>query len=156
MNKILLTLALLLTAITTPLLGQETNHIKVSPHLELHFNEIVEIVEKNGCNVDWGKIDGVGLAYLLDNIQGQWSPDIDVILISYYFEFPPDEPTTREEKDDLVLLTLAHEIGHSQGLGHIASDKIGLMSPHSRFELDAIRTVGVEQYIIDCFKQLDK
>ena len=104
-------------------------------------------------NVDWSVVESIDLIPLAYNIQGYWSITAKSAMISYYFTFPRYQTLTKEEKDDFILLTLAHEIGHSQGLKHIEPDKIGLMSPHSRFELGVIRgSLGAEQFIINSYK----
>ena len=148
---------LLLTVTTTSSLGQSTSHIKVQKELKPYFNELIEIVEKNDLDVDWGKVDAIILSPLSRGIQGYWSQDGSTIMINYLFIFPSFVELTNDEKDDFILLTLAHEVGHSQGLKHIATDKIGLMSPHSKFELGIIRgSIGAEQFIVNTFKELSK
>ncbi len=149
----LITLLLLLTASSTPSLRQPTAHIEVHEGLKPYMREMERIVEDNDLNVDWGKIEAVTLIPMRRGIQGYWSEEGSTVMLSYYFTFPPFIELTREEKDDFVLLTLAHEIGHSQGLKHIDPEKIGLMSPHSKFELGIIRgSIGAEQFIINTYK----
>lgn len=156
MNKLItLLFILLLTASYSPSLKpkSKTAHIEVHKELKPYMRELVRIVEENKLNVDWDKIQAVELIPLAYNIQGYWSNNASTVMISYYFTFPPYQVLTREEKDDFILLTLAHEVGHSQGLKHIDPDKIGLMSPHSKFELGVIRgSLGAEQFIINTYK----
>tara|TARA_R110000737_G_C14624761_1_gene494662 strand:- start:60360 stop:60860 length:501 start_codon:yes stop_codon:yes gene_type:complete len=148
-----LLLILLLTASYYPSYkASGRNHIAVSEHLQPYYNEFVEIADKNNLEIDWSRIKSVDLVPLAHNIQGYWSRASETVMISYYYTFPMLVTLTKEEKDDLILMTLAHEIGHSQGWKHTNPDHMGLMNPSARFDMTALRGMGAEAYIVICFK----
>jgi len=124
-------------------------HTKLQPFMV----ELTDILEKNNVEVDWSKIQTVTLLPLKDGIQGFWSRDNSTVSINFYVQLPPFESLTAQEQDDFILLILAHEVGHSQGLVHTAADVEGLMNPTSKYDLTAIRENRVEQYIVDGLKQ---
>ncbi|WZE63634.1 hypothetical protein PANI_CDS0115 [Maribacter phage Panino] len=152
MKNILLTLLLLLTVSPTPSFKGSARGVEVHESLKPYFNRLVKLSKEEKLKVDWNNIESIDLAPLSTGVQGVWLPNSDVILISYYFTFPPFQVLTKEEKDDFILLCLAHEVGHSQGLKHIEKGKIGLMSMDSSKDLMVIRSLGVEQYIINTYR----
>lgn len=127
------------------------NHILVDPNLQRVFDRFIDIVDRNDLEVDWSQINGVELAPMLNGVQGFYARHSKAVIINYFFIVPTR--ATRTEKDDLLLLTLAHEIGHSQGWRHIDPDKIGLMNPNGKYDLYIIRgSIGAEQYIVNTYK----
>jgi len=129
------------------------NHIKVDEQLKPYLIRLYKIVKENNLNVDWGKIESADILPLRYGIQGLWSPSSHVVIVSYYIQFPLYSNMTKQEKDDFVLIVLAHEVGHSQGLRHTDGKGIDLMNPTSQHDLAVIRgSIGAEQYIINTFK----
>lgn len=137
----------------SPYIEPNPKEIIVDERIRPYWEDFITLVAENDLNVDWSKINSVGVVPLDYNIQGYWAKSIKSVMVAYYFKFPPVEGLTLKEKDDLILLTLAHEVGHSQGLLHIEKDKVGLMNPHSKYDLLLVRSKnGVRQYIIDAYK----
>jgi len=71
-------------------------------------------MEKNNINIDWGNISSINVVPLKYGTQGIYSRDTKIILIQPY------QIATLSTKayNNLLLVILAHEIGHSQGFNH--------------------------------------
>ena len=111
--------------------------------LKPHYSYIVNLLEKNNIKIDYSKIKNITIAPMKD-FRG-YHAEGGVIIISY-FGFN-NKGTINEE----VILTLAHEIAHSQGLKH-TPNKIGLMFPSDKFDRYFIENKKIDSIIIDTFK----
>jgi len=155
MRKTLLVLSLIILTVLFSSFyfrGRTINHIDTSYPIDPYLNRLHDIVKENDLEVDWRKIETITIVPLRKDILGYWNADSKGILINSYFVFPRFIPLTEQEKDDYILLTLAHEIGHAQGLPHCHKDTMNLMNPSAIFDVKAIRGMGAEQYIINCYK----
>lgn len=93
------------------------------------------------------QINAVVLAPMARGIQGYYLRESKTVIISYGYLLP--KHTTKEEDNDLIFMTLAHEVGHSQGWKHSEAGIIGLMHPDARFDMLIIRGMGAEQFILN-------
>lgn len=126
-------------------------HIKVSPEIMPHFQRLTRLLEANEIYPDYSVINSIEALPLLTGVQGYWSELSGNVILNYYMLFP--KGSTKEERDDLVLLTLAHEIGHSQMWQHIGEDSIGLMNPSAKYDYGIVKgSIGAEQYILNTYK----
>lgn len=126
-------------------------HVKVDKHTKPYFDRFVKLLEENDLEIDWSKVQHIETIPLLQGIQGLYSNHSSTVILSYYMYFPKN--ATEEEKKDLVFLTLAHEIGHSQGWEHIEEDAIGLMNPYNKYDYNIVKgSIGAEQYILNTYK----
>lgn len=151
LTSLLLTAFLLLTFyLGEAQQAKDSDRISVDVNVKPYFDRFVRLMEKNQIPVDYTKISAIELVPLLDNVRGYYGIGSKSVMLNFYFYFEPD--ATQQEMDDLVLITLAHEIGHSQGWVHIDEEVIGLMNPYSRFDLLIVRgSIGAEQYILNTY-----
>lgn len=154
MKNVLFTLfAFLLTVSYSPnFKASERNHIKVHPELQKHYIRFVRLAEANNLNIDWSQIEAVELIPMRTNIQGYYARHSKTVIISYYYSLPLMIKLSKQEVEDIIFLTLAHEIGHSQGLMHVEVGKMDLMHPDARYDVKVVKGMGVEQYIVNTLK----
>lgn len=150
--KILLTAILFLT-----LYFGEAQHLKPYGHINVTekaqklFHRFITLMEENEIEVDYTKIKYITILPLQDGISGYWLEQSGTVILNHYMYVP--EEATKEEILDLVYITLAHEIGHSQGWQHTDQDAINLMNPTSKFDFSIIRgSIGADQYILNTYK----
>lgn len=144
---------LILTAIllsSCSLLKKSPDEVTVQKELRPIFEKFVEIVEKNNIEIDWTQINSVEALPLYVGVQGFYSSNSKTVAISHFYTFPMLVNLTDEEKRELLLLTLAHEVAHSQGFGHI-DEGISLMNPSSIYHAAVVKSIGAEEFILSFF-----
>jgi len=156
MRKIAIVYAvLLLTAIasitnaTTTNVGaaEAFNNIDIEDDFKPYALRLYNIMHKNDIKIDWTKISSINVVPLAKGLQGLYSTDTHIILIQPY-QFAT---LNRMEYDNLLLLILAHEVGHSQGFPHVEG-KGKLMSRTDAGVYDIIKDNSLlEEFIISAF-----
>lgn len=152
MKQIVLTYIFALTALfsTAQNSGADYRGIKVANPMKPYVLTFIDIMDNECIEIDYSKIKSVDVLPLSRGFYGIWSTVSNTVTISAYHSFPLG--ATEEEKDGLLLLTLAHEIGHGLGFEHTDPLHMGLMNPSGKFDLTAIRSMGVEHYIAICYR----
>lgn len=129
---------------------ETTDHIVVDPNLKPFFDRFVKLMEENDIPVDYSQINAVELVPLKQGANGYYARYSKTVIIAFYFMLPTE--STPKEDDELIFITLAHEIGHSQGWKHTNPKIMGLMNPYSTYDLRVVRGMGADQYIVNHFK----
>lgn len=129
----------------------QVEHITVHKTLKPYFERFVNLMEDNDIKVDYSNINYVDLVPLADDFNGYYNDRSKSVCISMFFQYPVH--ASEQEFHDLVLICLAHEIGHALGWEHTDVKYMGLMNPGSNFDMLAVKGMGAEQYILNTYKK---
>ena len=107
--------------------SESYKYVKVDKELRDYFQQLRDFYMINGVDIDYRKIRAVRLRDKMidengNSLAGYYRED-NVILIRGYHP----NATINNIYDKIMLATLAHEIGHSQGLLHDTIDIDNLM-----------------------------
>lgn len=132
-------------------------HISVDEKAKSLFDRFTTLMNETKCDdgkpipVDYNKISYITVLPMMEGISGYWLEQSGSVILSHYMASPMD--ATPEEVMDMVYITLAHEIGHSQGWQHTDAEAINLMNPTSKFDYGIVKgSIGADQYIINTYK----
>lgn len=121
--------------------------VKVDWRLEELFDRFNLLMEENDIEIDYTKLQSIVVIPLDERINGlYWE---DVVYISINISVP--RGTSPELEEDYVLYTLAHEIGHSQGMEHLPNNPWHLMYNGADFAIANIKAKSIEEIILDAY-----
>lgn len=150
----------LLTAITVYVMlntSISTRTVYVSPNLQPQLNRLDSILGAEGIEIDYSGIEKIISIPLEQPRQGIYYGESRVVAINSYMRLPiilGPQMNIADIVNDYVLVVLAHEIMHAQGVDHI-NDHRSIMYFSDKYTMSHIMTIGPEEYILQTYRQVD-
>lgn len=113
----------------------EYSHIKIDKELVSYVRQLELFYRQNDIDIDWDKIKYIKVYNNEQGLLGRWIEGAKTIQINLI------NSKAREEGryEAMILLIVAHEIAHSQGVNH-TRDPSSIMYVHNGFIFDLLKT----------------
>lgn len=126
----------------------------VEPQLQKYFDRLDSIYEANNIKIDYKKINNI---YVVDSLPESSSYNKSFIEGMYdketkniYINTNQIQASLFNKYDDIILVIMAHEVAHSQGIGHTL-DQYSLMYPSSSFTLYLLFHYRVDDLMVQIY-----
>ena len=149
------------TVTVTEVVEVNSPAVKVSPDLQPQFDRLNNLLEAEGIKLDYSKLRAINTLPLAGTFQGIYDPTTHVLTIDYPYKVPmlvmvlTPKNQLKKVISDWQLVTLAHEIMHSQGVLHEDDNPESIMGSTDENFGRYINTIGAEEFILRTYRRLD-
>lgn len=155
-KRLLYTLAVVLMfTCGTAEMGLRKRHLpKVEPQLQKYFNKLDSIYAANGIKIDYRKVSHIQVMDsmpLSKYVEGKTFEGLyNRITRKVYINTSQMDAFWVGKYEEMIILVMAHEIGHSQGIQH-TSDSRSIMYPSSAYSLKMLFESSLDCLVTDIY-----